>query len=49
MTGKQPGRPPSPPKGTGRGGRELWRDVLGTYELQQHELALLLETVRTVG
>ena len=26
----------------------LWRDVLGKYELEQHELALLRETVRVV-
>jgi hypothetical protein len=26
----------------------LWRDVLGKYELEQHELALLREMVRTV-
>jgi hypothetical protein len=26
----------------------LWRDVLGKYELEEHELALLREAVRTV-
>jgi hypothetical protein len=39
---------PAPPKGTGRNGARLWRDVLGKYELEQHELALLGEMVRTV-
>lgn len=39
---------PAPPKGTAPSGRALWRDVLGKYELEQHELALLTECVRTV-
>lgn len=39
---------PTPPPGTGKRGAALWRDVLGTYELEQHELALLHEAVRTV-
>ena len=38
---------PAPPKGTGPNGAKLWRDVLGKYELEQHELALLREMVRT--
>ena len=29
-------------------GTKLWREILGAYELQQHELALLTEAVRTV-
>lgn len=37
---------PRAPDGAGPGGRKLWRDVLGKYELEQHELALLLEMVR---
>lgn len=39
---------PRPPVGTGASGRRLWRDVLGSYELEEHELALLREMVRTV-
>ncbi len=38
---------PTPPKGTGVNGGKLWRDVLGKYELEQHELGLLTEMVRT--
>ena len=45
---KSPSRPPAAPKGARRNGRALWRDVLGKYELEQHELALLREAVRTV-
>ena len=39
---------PVPPRGTGLNGGKLWRDVLGRYELEQHELALLREMVRCV-
>lgn len=39
---------PVVPKGTGAGGARLWRDILGAYELQEHEMALLREAVRTV-
>jgi hypothetical protein len=39
---------PAPPSGTGRNGAKLWRDVLGKYELEQHELALLREMTCTV-
>jgi hypothetical protein len=39
---------PVPPRGTGLNGGKLWRDVLGKYELEQHELALLREMVRCV-
>jgi hypothetical protein len=39
---------PAPPKGTGVNGAKLWRDLLGKYEFEQHELALLSEMVRTV-
>ena len=38
---------PSPPRGTGVNGGKLWRDVLDKYELEQHELGLLREMVRT--
>lgn len=39
---------PEPPKGTGPSGRALWTDVLGKYELEEHEQALLREAVRSV-
>ena len=39
---------PKPPVMTGPSGRALWGDVLGRYELEEHELALLREAVRTV-
>jgi hypothetical protein len=39
---------PAPPRGTKVNGAKLWRDVLSRYELEQHELALLREAVRTV-
>lgn len=39
---------PKVPPGTGPNGEVLWRDVLGEYELEEHELALLRECVRTV-
>lgn len=39
---------PDPPAGTGSSGAALWREVLERYELEQHELALLREMVRTV-
>ena len=38
----------SPPQGTGPNGRALWTDVLGKYDLEEHELALLREACRTV-
>jgi hypothetical protein len=39
---------PEPPAGTGPSGLALWQEVLDRYELEQHELALLVEMVRTV-
>lgn len=39
---------PRPPVGTKASGRALWVDVLGRYELEEHEMALLREMVRTV-
>jgi hypothetical protein len=39
---------PKPPAGTGSSGRALWRQVLERFTLDQHELALLREAVRTV-
>ena len=38
---------PGVPAGTGLNGGKLWRDVLSKYELEQHELGLLREMVRT--
>ncbi len=40
---------PRPPRGTGKAGAALWRAVLAAYELEQHELLLLREAVRTVN
>jgi hypothetical protein len=45
MTAK---RKPAVPKGTGASGTRLWRAVIDTYVLDQWELALLREAVRTV-
>lgn len=39
---------PDPPNGTGPSGQALWTDVLGKYELEEHEQALLREAVRSV-
>jgi hypothetical protein len=39
---------PKVPTGTRAAGRALWDAVLGPYDLEQHELALLIEAVRTV-
>src|SRR5690348_17112483 len=39
---------PRPPAGSKTSGRRLWRSVLAEYELEEHELALLREAVRTV-
>lgn len=36
------------PDGTLAAGRRLWASVLEAYELEEHELALLVEAVRTV-
>ncbi len=41
-------RAPNPPRGTGKAGAALWRAVLAEYELQEHEMLLLREAVRTV-
>jgi hypothetical protein len=42
------GKAPAAPAGTGAGGRRLWRDVTGRFDLSEHELALLREAARTV-
>ena len=36
-----------PPAGLGPSGRRLWDSIVGPFELDQHELALLVEAVRT--
>ncbi len=41
-------RGPNPPQGAGKAGSALWRAVLAEYELEEHELLLLREAVRTV-
>lgn len=41
-------RLPRVPTGTGASGRRLWSEVLTRYELEEHEMALLKEMVRTV-
>lgn len=39
---------PKPPAGSGAAGTKLWRAVVDEYELEEHELLLLREMVRTV-
>lgn len=36
------------PRGSGPSGRALWKDVTERFELDQHELVILREAVRTV-
>jgi hypothetical protein len=36
------------PKGLGPGGGQLWRSVTADYELERHEVVLLLELCRAV-
>ena len=36
---------PTPPEGSQRAGRRLWRSVLGDFDLAEHELCLLRESV----
>lgn len=38
---------PSAPRGTGKAGRRLWRAVLDAFDLEEHELVLLRQAVRT--
>ena len=38
---------PSTPRGLSAAGRRLWKSVLDTYELDQHEELLLLQAART--
>lgn len=39
---------PKAPSGTGPAGRKLWRSVVEKYELEEWEMAILRELVRTV-
>ena len=39
---------PKPPRGAQRAGKALWDAVVKEYELEEHELLLLREMVRTV-
>lgn len=41
-------RKPRIPAGTKPGGERLWRSVVDDFDLDEHELALLREAVRTV-
>lgn len=40
---------PTAPAGLRAAGRRLWDSVLDQYELEEHELSLLVEAVRTVS
>ena len=37
---------PNPPEGTKAAGRKLWESILTEYDLEEHELRLLVEMVR---
>lgn len=37
---------PAAPRGAGEAGKRLWRSVLGSFELEEHELLLLRQAVR---
>jgi hypothetical protein len=39
---------PRPPKGAGLSGRRVWRAVLGEFDLDEHERALVTALVRQV-
>jgi hypothetical protein len=41
-------RKPALPKDAGASGKALWRSVVDVWELDEHEIALLREAVRTV-
>lgn len=47
MTDRNDGKP-RPPVGLKAPGRRLWNAILDAYELDEHELALAVEAVRTV-
>lgn len=40
-------KPPPPPKGLQSAGRRLWRAAVADYDLDQHELLLLVQACRT--
>lgn len=40
--------PPRVPAGLKAGGRKLWKAIADEFELEQHELSVLLEAARTV-
>lgn len=42
------GKLPGPPRGTRAAGGRLWRSVVEAYDLDEHELVLLREAVRSV-
>ena len=48
MTTENAKNAPSPPTGTGAAGRRLWVSVVSDYEMDEHELAVLVEATRTV-
>jgi len=39
---------PAPPDGSSTAAGALWNEVMGAYELEDHERALLVEAVRTM-
>jgi hypothetical protein len=39
---------PTPPAGLGERGSELWSAIVADYDLETHELTMLLEAARTV-
>jgi hypothetical protein len=39
---------PRPPAGLRAPGRRLWASIIDSYDLDEHELALVVEAVRTV-
>lgn len=40
---------PKLPAGASAAGARLWREVVGAFELDEHELALLVEIIRTMA
>src|SRR5438552_568909 len=48
MTKRDDDGKPTPPAGTRAAGRRLWESAVAEYDLDEHELALLVEAVRTV-
>jgi hypothetical protein len=48
MTAEAPYTPPKAPSATKASGRRLWHSIVDGWVLDEHELALLREAVRTV-